>query len=55
MIAERQRKLKPFSASRILKKGKRGGAEEQPDEKYGAKQDLWFAVLEKQLNTIEKW
>lgn len=32
----------PFSASRILKKGKRGGAKEQPEHKHDAKQDLWL-------------
>lgn len=53
MIAERQTKLMPFSASRMLKKGK--GAKEQPGNKYDINQDLWFAVLEKQLNTMEKW
>lgn len=32
----------PFSASRILKKGKGGGAKEQPEHKHDAKQDLWL-------------
>lgn len=42
LVMGRQTKLMPFSASRILKKGKGGGAKEQAQHKDDAKQHLWL-------------
>lgn len=46
----------PFSASKILEKGKGGGTKEQPEHKHDAKQDLWLlchSLLLEQLKVIK--